>query len=111
MQMARHHKRPNQQGGKKKNTFGGWRAARQVKAPSFSSLVISAPLLMHEVLLPFDLGMERWQPLVLLRLERERFGRWRQFFRFAILGGSGQKVSMQRCVLVTSSLAIIDILF
>ena len=32
MQMARHHKRPNQQGGKKKNTFGGWRAARQVKA-------------------------------------------------------------------------------
>lgn len=46
---------------------------------------------MHEVLLPFDLGMERWQPLVLLRLERERFGRWREFFRFAILGGSGQK--------------------
>ena len=47
---------------------------------------------MHEVLLPFDLGMERWQPLVLLRLERKRFGRWRQFFRFAILGGSGQKI-------------------
>jgi hypothetical protein len=32
MQMARHHKRPNQQGGEKKNTFGGWRAAQQVKA-------------------------------------------------------------------------------
>jgi hypothetical protein len=49
-------------------------------------------MLRHFILTVTVARLERWQPLVLLRLERKRFGRWRQFFRFAILGGSGQKI-------------------